>query len=114
MFSRKMPSQYQGFLLRTGPKWSFTPSGPAHASHLRSHAPYERNTHMFRFKHPSVPNTRSEQKPQQSNRSTTPGGASWKKALAISALPLAFIFGAAFQLPNNVSAQLTAIQFQID
>ena len=68
---------------------------------------------MYRFNHPSAPNTRPEQKPEQSNRSTTPGGISWKKALAISALPIALLFGAAFQLPNTVSAQLTAIQFQI-
>jgi hypothetical protein len=36
-----------------------------------------------------------------------------KKALALSALPLAFIFGAAFQSSNTVSAQLAAIRSQI-
>jgi hypothetical protein len=68
---------------------------------------------MYRFNHPAVPNTRSEQKTEQSNRSTTPGGISWKKALAISALPLAFLFGAAFQSPNSVPGQLQAIQAQL-
>ena len=36
-----------------------------------------------------------------------------KKALALSALPLAFLFGAAFQSSDSVSAQLAAIQPQI-
>ena len=36
-----------------------------------------------------------------------------KKALALSALPLAFLFGAAFQSSDSVSAQLAAIQSQI-
>jgi hypothetical protein len=36
-----------------------------------------------------------------------------KKALAISALPLALLFGAAFQSSNSVPAQLQAIQSQL-
>jgi hypothetical protein len=68
---------------------------------------------MYRFNHPSAPNTRPEQKPEQLNRSTTPGGVSWKKALAISAVPLALLFGAAFQSPNSVPGQLHAIQAQL-
>ena len=61
---------------------------------------------MFRFNHPSALHTGSEQKPEQSNQSTTPGGISLKKALAIGALPLALLFGAAFQSSNCVPAQL--------
>ena len=34
---------------------------------------------------------------------------SWKKALAIGAVPLLLLFGAAFQSPNSVPAQLQAI-----
>ena len=62
---------------------------------------------MYRFNHPSLANTRPEQKPEQSR------SISWKKALAISALPLAFLFGAAFQSPNSVPGQLQAIQSQL-
>ena len=69
---------------------------------------------MYRFNHPSAPNTRPEQEPEQLNRSTTPGGMSWKKALAISAAPLALLFGAAFQSPNSVPGQLQAIQSQLN
>ena len=64
---------------------------------------------MYRFNHPSAPNTRPEQKPEQSNQSTTPRGISWKKALAIGAVPLLLLFGAAFQSPNSVPGQLQAI-----
>jgi hypothetical protein len=73
----------------------------------------KRNTHMNRFNHPSAPNTGPEQTPEQSNRNTTPGGISWKKALAISALPLTLLFGAAFQSSNSVPGQLQAIQSQL-
>jgi hypothetical protein len=69
---------------------------------------------MYRFNHPSAPNTRAEQKPEQSNRSTTLGGKSWKQALALSAVPLAMLFGAAFQSSNSVPAQLQAIQSQLN
>jgi len=65
---------------------------------------------MYRFKQPSAPNTRPEQTPEQLNRSTTSGGISWKKALAIAAVPLALLFGAAFQSSNSVPGQLQAIQ----
>ena len=64
---------------------------------------------MYRFNHPSAPNTRPAQEREQLNGSTTPRAISWKKALAISALPLAFLFGAAFQSPNSVPGQLQAI-----
>jgi hypothetical protein len=69
---------------------------------------------MYRFNHPSAPNTRAEQRPEQSNRSTTLGGKSWKQALALSAVPLAMLFGAAFQSSNSVPAQLQAIQSQLN
>ena len=68
---------------------------------------------MERFNHPSATNTRPAQKHEQLNRSTTRGGISWKKALAISALPLALLFGAAFQSSNSVPGQLQAILAQI-
>jgi hypothetical protein len=61
---------------------------------------------MYRFNQPSAPHTRPEQKPEQLHPSTTPGGIPWKKALAISAVPLALLFGAAFQSPNSVPGQL--------
>ena len=68
---------------------------------------------MYRFNHPSAPNTRPEQKTERLNRSTTPGGRSWKKAFALSAVPIALLFGAAFQSPNSVPGQLQAIQAQL-
>ena len=68
---------------------------------------------MYRFNQPSAPHTRPEQKPEQLNQSTTPGSISWKKALAIGAVPLALLFGAAFQSSNSVPAQLQAIQSQL-
>jgi hypothetical protein len=68
---------------------------------------------MYRFNQPSASHTRPRQKPEQLNRSMTPGAVSLKKALAISALPLALLFGAAFQSSNSVPAQLQAIQSQL-
>jgi hypothetical protein len=73
----------------------------------------KRNTHMNRFNHPSAPNTGPEQKPEQLNRRTTPASVSLKKALALSAVPLALLFGAAFQSSNSVPGQLQAIQSQL-
>jgi len=68
---------------------------------------------MDRFNGPSAPNTRPEQKPEQLNQNMTPEGISWKKALGISALPLALLFGAAFQSSNSVPAQLQAILSEV-
>ena len=62
---------------------------------------------MYTFNHPSAPNTSPEQKPEQSR------SISLKKALAIGALPLLFLFGAAFQSSNSVPGQLQAIQTQL-
>ena len=61
---------------------------------------------MYRFIHPSTPNTRSEQKTEQSR------SVSLKTALAIGAVPLLLLFGAAFQSSNSVPGQLQAIQSQ--
>ena len=61
---------------------------------------------MYRFNHPSAPNTSPEQKTEQSR------SISLKTALAIGAVPLLLLFGAAFQSSNSVPAQLQAIQAQ--
>ena len=68
---------------------------------------------MYRFNHSSASNTSPEQKPEVLTRSTTTGGISWKKALAIGAVPLLLLFGAAFQSSNSVPGQLQAIQAQL-
>jgi len=68
---------------------------------------------VYRFNHPSAPNTSPDQKPEQSNPSTTAGRISWKKVVALSAVPLALLFGAAFQSSNSVPGQLQAIQAQL-
>jgi len=62
---------------------------------------------MFRFKHPLVSNIRPEQKPEHSR------SISFKTALAIGAVPLLLLFGAAFQSSNSVPGQLQAIQSQL-
>jgi hypothetical protein len=64
---------------------------------------------VYRFNHSSASNTSPEQKPEVLTRSTTTGGISWKKALAIGAVPLLLLFGAAFQSSNSVPGQLQAI-----
>jgi hypothetical protein len=58
---------------------------------------------MDRFNDPLAPNTSPEKNPEQSR------SISWKKALAIGAVPLLLLFGAAFQSPNSVPGQLQAI-----
>jgi hypothetical protein len=68
---------------------------------------------VYRFNHSSASNKSPEQKPEDLNQSTTTGGISWKKALAIGAVPLLLLFGAAFQSSNSVPGQLQAIQSQL-
>jgi len=63
-------------------------------------------TQMSRLNHSST-NTSPEQQPEQSR------SISLKKALALSAVPLALLFGAAFQSSNSVPGQLSAIQSQL-
>ena len=62
---------------------------------------------MDRFNDPLAANTRPDQKTKQSR------SVSLKKALAIGAVPLALLFGAAFQSPNSVPEQLQAIQAKL-
>ena len=109
MLSRRMAAKYQVFP-RTGPQMVlhvYSIRGRPMRLNLRSHAPNQRKTHMYRFNHPSAPNTSPEQKPEQSR------SISLKKALAIGAVPLLLLFGAAFQSSNSVPGQLQAIQSQI-
>ena len=61
---------------------------------------------MYGFNQPSAPNPKPEQKPEQSRT------ISLKKALAIGAVPLLLLFGAAFQNPS-LTAQLNTVLSEI-
>jgi hypothetical protein len=67
---------------------------------------------MYGFNQPSASNTGPYQKPNNQTE-VRPGGVSWKKALAIGAVPLLFLFGTAFQSSNSVPGQLQAIQAKL-